>query len=226
MLTNGSNNGILIGQVSDLKDPEQLGRVRVTFPIHNDQPSAWARLATVMAGANRGVFFRPEVGDEVLVAFEQADPRRPYILGGVWSKVDAPPPDDGDTEQNNWRFIRSRSGHILKFDDTEGAERFEIEGKSRIQRVVVDDSGRKVSIQADEGDIEITAGQGHIEIAATQANVVIKATKVQVEAQQIEVKGETMLKVQAPQVEFKADAQMTIDGGTNLTLKAAMVKIN
>src|SRR5690242_926559 len=103
-------NGIVIGLVKDLEDPQNLGRVRVTFPYLDDQLSDWARLVTPMAGKDRGVFFRPEVGDEVLVAFELGDVRRPYVLGALWSTTDTPPPDDGKAKDNNWRFIKSRKG--------------------------------------------------------------------------------------------------------------------
>jgi hypothetical protein len=62
----------------------------------------------------------------VLVACEQGDPRRTIVVGGLWSKTDPPPSDDGKKVDNNWRFFRSRSGHLMKFDDTSGAERIEI----------------------------------------------------------------------------------------------------
>ena len=78
-------NGIVIGLVTDLADPENLGRVRARYPYLGDEISDWARLVTPMAGKDRGVFFRPEVGDEVLVAFELGDVRRPYVLGSLWS---------------------------------------------------------------------------------------------------------------------------------------------
>ena len=136
-------NGIVIGIVADLDDQEELGRVRVRFPHLNDQMSDWARLATPMGGKERGLFFRPEKEDEVLVAFEHGDPRRPYIVGSLWSKPDPPPGDDGKRVENNWRFFRSRSGHLLKFDDTSGAERIEIVGKGGEHKVVVDVSGQE-----------------------------------------------------------------------------------
>src|ERR1700722_18925249 len=104
------DNGIVIGIVDDLDDPEKLGRVRVKLPHLGGQMSDWAYLVTPMAGNNRGLFLRPEKNDQVLLAFSQGDPRFPYILGSMWSKPDPPPPDDGDAVKNNWRFIKSRSG--------------------------------------------------------------------------------------------------------------------
>src|ERR1035441_2936644 len=131
-------NGIVIGTVVDLNDPEKLGRVKLKLPQYNDEQSTWARIASPMAGGNRGFFFRPEVQDEVLVGFENGEVRRPYVLGALWSKVDTPPPRDSDDTKNNWRFIVSRSGHILKFDDTSGAEKIEIIDKSGSLKITLD----------------------------------------------------------------------------------------
>jgi uncharacterized protein involved in type VI secretion and phage assembly len=164
-------NGILIGIVTDLKDPDGLGRVRVRFPYLGDQSSAWAKISTPMAGKNRGFFFRPEVDDELLVAFELGDPRRPYVLGGLWSKVDTPPRDDGDAEKNNWRFIQSRSGHILKFDDTKGSERMELIAKDGKHKIVIDSSGDKIQILCESGNVEIKAPAGKVQIEASEAEI-------------------------------------------------------
>ena len=84
-------NGIVIGVVADLDDPERLGRVRVKLPHLNDEVSDWSRQATPMGGRDRGLFFRPEVGDEVLVAFEHGDPDRPVVIGSVWNADRRPP---------------------------------------------------------------------------------------------------------------------------------------
>jgi len=167
-------NGIVIGIVADLDDRESLGRVRVKFPHLNDELSDWARIASPMGGKNRGLFFRPEREDEVLVAFEHGDPRRPYIVGAVWSKADPPPADDGQREKNNWRFFRSRAGHVLKFDDTSGAERIEITGNGGKQQVVIDVSGAKISITCSSGDISLSAPQGNVSIDAQQVSIKAK----------------------------------------------------
>jgi uncharacterized protein involved in type VI secretion and phage assembly len=164
-------NGILIGTVADLEDPDALGRVRVKFPSLADQLSYWAKIAAPMAGNSRGFFFRPEVDDEVLVAFEMGDPRRPYVLGALWSKVDTPPPDDSKPKDNNWRFIKSRSGHILKFDDTKGAERVEIIDKDQRHKIIIDSSGDKIQILCDSGNMEIKATAGKLQIEASEAEI-------------------------------------------------------
>ncbi len=164
-------NGIVIGIVSSLEDPENIGRVRVTFPHLGDQESYWARLVTLMAGADRGSRFVPEVGDEVLVAFEQGDPRRPYVLGALWSTADTPPADDGNQADNNWRYFKSRSGHILRFDDTDGAEKVEIIDKDGAHKIIIDTSGDKIEIVCDSGDVSVAAESGKVEIIASEVKI-------------------------------------------------------
>lgn len=169
-----TNNGVVIGIVTDLQDDDGLGRVKVKYPTLDDQESEWARLVAPMAGKNRGTFFRPEVGDEVLVAHELNEPRRPYVLGSLWSSEDTPPPDDGNAKQNNWRFIQSRSGHRILLDDTSGGERIEILDKDGARKVLIDSSGQKIQIVCDTGDVEVKAPTGGVKVEAK--TVEIKAT--------------------------------------------------
>lgn len=171
---------VILGVVEDLRDPESLGRVKLRFPNVGDTTSDWARFAAPMAGNGFGAFFRPEVGDEVLVAFEHGDNQRPYVLGSVWNKSSPPPPDDARASDNNWRQIRSRSGHLLRFDDTSGGEKIEIVDKDERRRIVIDAAGDKIRIVCDQGDIEIKA-KGSLKL----------------EAQTVEIKADSSLKIEA-----------------------------
>jgi uncharacterized protein involved in type VI secretion and phage assembly len=163
-------NGIVIGTVVDLNDPEKLGRVKLKLPQYDDEESNWARVAAPMAGPNRGFFFRPEVGDEVLVGHENGELRRPYVLGALWSKVDTPPPHDTDEPKNNWRIIVSRSGHTLKFDDTSGSERIEIVDKSNSLKITFDSASSKIQIES-SGNVEISAPQGAFKVSAQSVDI-------------------------------------------------------
>lgn len=101
--------GVTIAVVTNIKDPDGVGRIKVKFPwLSGEDESAWARVLTPMAGEDRGFYFLPEVDDEVLVAFEHGDIAFPYILGSLWNGKDKPPlkNDDG---KNNKRMIKSRS---------------------------------------------------------------------------------------------------------------------
>ena len=194
--------GVIIGIVDDLEDEEGLGRVRVKYPALGDELSDWARVATLMAGANRGAFFRPEKDDEVVVAFEHNDPRRPYILGAVWSKVDQPPSGIGPSKQNDVRLIRSRSGHVVKLDDTPGKEKIEIIDKDEAHKIVIDSSAKKIQVISDTGDVEVSA----------------KAGTVKVEAMTV--------KVEATTVEVKATGNMNLEATGNMTIKGALIDIS
>jgi uncharacterized protein involved in type VI secretion and phage assembly len=107
-------NGIVIGLVTNLADPQQLNRVKVHFPWQDDgHETDWVRIATMMAGGARGSMFMPEVNDEVLVAFEHGDPRFPYIVGFLWNGQDLPPGQDVRD-----RKIVSANGHQIRFLDS------------------------------------------------------------------------------------------------------------
>lgn len=84
--------GVACGRVINLVDPLTLGRVQVQLPfIDSVDLSPWARVATPLAGMMAGFYFIPNVGDEVLVAFEQGDVNTPYIIGCLWNAMSPPP---------------------------------------------------------------------------------------------------------------------------------------
>lgn len=174
-------NTVVVAVVDDLDDPAGLGRVRVRLPRLGDQLSNWARVVSAGAGGKRGNFFRPERGDEVVVAFEMDDPRRPYVLGGVWSVPDPPPADQKATD-NNWRQIVTRSGHVLRFDDTGGSERIELIAAGAQQKVVLDKAGGRIEVTATAGEVVVDAA-GDVTIKSSAdltvtavGNIEIKAT--------------------------------------------------
>jgi uncharacterized protein involved in type VI secretion and phage assembly len=193
--------GVVVGIVTDNKDPDDLGRVKVRFPwLSNDAESTWARIATLMAGNDRGTFFLPEIDDEVLVAFEHGDLRYPYIVGALWNGKDKPP-DTNAAGQNNRRLIKSRSGMTLLFDDTAGSEKIEIADKDGLRRLVIDMGNQKIILSA-QGDIDITAPQGTITINAqtlnlrTTGTMEVQATgTLNVQGQTVNIKGQPMVNI-------------------------------
>ena len=133
--------GMVVGIVTSTDDPDGLGRLKVKYPWLDDQAeSPWARVMGPMAGPKRGLLCRPDVGDEVLVAFEHGDMNFPFVLGGVWNATD-PPPDHGADGDNNIRLLRSRSGHQITLDDTQGSEKIVIEDQSGSHRIELSSSG-------------------------------------------------------------------------------------
>ena len=137
--------GVYPALVIDVVDDDQQGRVRVRVPGLPDPAGgayeAWARLATMMAGANRGTWFIPDVDDEVLVAFEAGDPDRPYVIGAPWNGQDAPPESMDGAGNNHLKTIRSRQGILITLDDTDGAVKLRLETPGG-HKVVLDDGQR------------------------------------------------------------------------------------
>lgn len=112
---------------------------------NHDAPSAPARVAAPMAGNQRGAYFMPEVGDEVVVGFELGDLNRPVILGALWSDVDAPPTAADTSSANNIRTITSRAGHQVTFDDS-AAGKIQIQTAGGVE-ITLDDAGQKITIK-------------------------------------------------------------------------------
>ncbi len=145
--------GVYPALVTDVQDPDGQGRVRVNLPFVNGmegpQAAPWARLATFMAGADRGSWFIPEVNDEVLVAFLAGDPRHPVVIGALWNGVDTPPEtmDSG----NNLRSLTSRSGHRLLFDDTAAQEKVVLETQGGHRLTLDDASGGTITLEHSNG---------------------------------------------------------------------------
>jgi uncharacterized protein involved in type VI secretion and phage assembly len=201
-------SGVVIGIVTNNTDPDKLGRVKVKFPWRESKDeSNWARVATLMAGNDRGSFFLPEVGDEVLVAFEHGDMSHPYVVGSLWNGVDKPP-ENNTNGKNNIRKIKSRSGHeIILSDDSDGKqEKIEIRTKAG-HKILLDDS----------------SGQEKIEIVDKTGNNSIKMDSTQ---NSISLESAAQLKIKSPIVEIQADNAMTIKASATLTIQGAMVKIN
>jgi uncharacterized protein involved in type VI secretion and phage assembly len=123
--------GVVVGIVTNLDDPDSLGRVKVKYPwLKDDSESPWARLMSFMAGNDMGGVFRPQVNDEVLVLFEHGDVRFPYVIGALWNGKDAMPSERGTDSDNNVRMIKSRSGHKVLLDDTSGSEKVTVTDKA------------------------------------------------------------------------------------------------
>jgi uncharacterized protein involved in type VI secretion and phage assembly len=150
----GRIEGVVIGTVTNLNDKENLGRVKVKFPWLGDIESHWAKIATPMAGANRGFFYLPEIQDEVLIAFEHGDVHRPYIIGALWNNRDKPPATYSevfDGSKVNRRILKSRSGHIITLDDTGGQEKIQIIDKSGKNSLVINTASNTVTVESGTG---------------------------------------------------------------------------
>jgi uncharacterized protein involved in type VI secretion and phage assembly len=177
--------------VVDVRDPDGQGRVRVELPWAPDAGDArwraWARVATLMAGDRRGSWFVPDVRDEVLVAFEGGDPRRPYVLGALWNGADAPPERMDGAGSNDRKVLRSRNGLKVTLDDAAGRESL----------VPETPAGQRLTLQDGPGAVTLEDANGN---------------RVRLEAGGVSVVSAGRLTVQASAVDVSATA-LTVNAG-------------
>ena len=208
--------GIVIGIVTNNQDPGKLGRVKVKFPwLSEEDESNWARVLTPMAGNNRGIYFLPEVDDEVLVAFGHGDMRFPYVLGALWNGEDTPP--EGVDEDNNIRVIKSRSGHVIRLDDKQGDEKIEIVDKSEKNKIVISAKENTITISA-EADISIKSNSGKLKL---------EGSGIEIESQaEVKIKAGAALELKGSSVKIDAGGSLDLKSSGIANLKGSMVKIN
>jgi len=183
--------GVFPATVSDIKDPDGIGRVKIRLPWSADTGSeryeAWARLATLMGGNNRGSWFVPDVDDEVLVSFESGDVRRPFVLGGLWNGKDAPPESMDGSGNNYKKILCSRNGVKVTLDDQDGQESF----------IAETPGGQKITLKDGAGSVEIVDSNGN---------------SVKLEASGITINASAKVTIQASQVSVSA-GMVTVDAG-------------
>lgn len=233
-LLNGHNghdlglvHGVVTAKVTSLEDPEKLGRVQLMFPWlpkykDADLASNWARLAAPMAGKERGIFFTPEVDDEVLVSFEHGNVNYPYIVGVLWNNTDKPPAGTkdvlaSDKKKVDQRVICSRSGHLIVLDDTEGEEQIIIQDKTGKNSIVINSKENTMTISV-EKDLTIVA-KGETSVQST-GNMTFKSNgDIAVECTNLNMKAKANAKLEAQaNVDLKATGQLNLKG-TQTTLE-------
>jgi type VI secretion system secreted protein VgrG len=165
--------GVHSARVINIDDPKRQGQVQVQYYWQEEGQTTWIRHLTPYAGADRGLFFRPEVGDEVLIAFEEGDPERPAILGSAWNMSDAIPNEDfwgGETHNNDVKRIVTKSGHRISLIDKQGEESIGIATPIHAKLVLHEKSaetGRPaIVMNVDEGDLIFNAPNGRIHFHA------------------------------------------------------------
>jgi uncharacterized protein involved in type VI secretion and phage assembly len=192
--------GVAIALVTQNKDGDGLCRVKVRYPWH-DKPrkSYWARVSVPMAGKGRGTVLIPEIGDEVLVAFEQGDLRFPYVLGGLWNGQDNPPLANADGK-NDKRIIKSRKKHYLLFDD----------GEQGIVELAHENGG---VVRFTDDEIILADKQGN-------------RLKIDNKTGAMTLQANGQLNIRAATITIEATSTLDLEAGATLTVRGALVNIN
>ncbi len=240
--------GLVNATVTDTRDPLRQGRVRLAFPwLSDDYVSDWARTAQ-LGGKGGGGLIGPEVGDEVLVGFEQGLLDHPYVIGGLYNGEDRPSdhdcePVDGTSGAVNRRSLVSRSGNRLELLDTSAGPRgvrlatgdgkLTLHLDQQATSIMVHSDGsveiradRQVTVTAQQG-ISVDAGQGKLELAGDSVRVTAR-TGVQVDggAGALTLRTQGQVDVKGTTVGVSGTAATEIKGGATCSISAALVKIN
>ena len=238
--------------VTDNNDSDGLGRVRVRFHwMKTDEKSPWLRVASPHGGDNKGIFFMPEVGEEVIVGFEGGSPAKPFVIGMLWnSNAKTTFSNSG----NDVKAIQTRSGNLMVMDDNEGSVHIadakgndiKIDGSGNInitgsESIVLTCGNAKIEMKKD-GTVKITgkeitidatdkatmkSGQASFAADGQQNNADMKGMNANVEGTQgAKVKGMTAEVSGDTQVDIKANAQVQIQSSGMVTVKGSMIMLN
>lgn len=213
------HTGVTVGVVDNLQDPDELGRVRVQLAGLSDQASShWARVLSLGGGAQRGLVIMPEINDEVLVAFEEDDVRRPVVIGGLFgSRVRPAGPASVSNGAVVSRHLVSGKGHRLELADGPAAS------KEHIQLVLADGENLlrigkdKSELKAQQKPLTISSGDASISFDG-RGNITIKATSLTLKADQA-------LKLEGMQVVAKATTNFEASGGVKAVLSGTAQSI-
>ena len=193
--------GVVTGLVTDNKDPEDNGRVKVKFPwLDPDAVSYWARVARPSAGKDYGFIWIPEVDEEVVVAFEHGDLNFPLIVGSLWNGKDKMPGKLVSGASDNGKITRhaivSPGGHEVVFYDKSDDAGIQITTKDKKYRIVLGSSEKKMVIFA-EGDMRIES-KGKIEMKSTKDFSIAAEGAIKIEGKQsLDIKAQSGLNIQA-----------------------------
>jgi len=171
----GRHFGVYPAIVTNIVDPDSLGRIQVKLPwlgsdAGGQDVRAWATLLTPYADDDQGIEILPAVDTQVVVAFEAGDLRRPYIVGACWNGKAALPASP--EAPNNKRLWKTRAGSLLEFDDTDGAAKVTLSMKSG-HKLVLDDAAQSVTLTHSNGCTMTMNAAGQV---AVQANATVELT--------------------------------------------------
>lgn len=226
-----SIQGVVTGIVKKNWDKDHPGMVQVEINLAEETfTTDWVRVALPYAGNGYGAYWLPEVGSEVLLAFQRGDLNHPYVIGSLWGGDNGIPSQTANAD-NTVKRIKTKGGHEIVFSDETDKERLEIHTPKNLrvtledetQTIVVQDKNGKnmLKISGKDGGVEITAeneisfnsagGGAVLSLNGAGKHAVLKADMISLDSpQHIEIKGQGTLKLTGGMVE----------------LQGALVKIN
>lgn len=177
-----------LAEVVSVEDPERLTRVQIRVlgcdGLDDQDGPVWARVAVPFAGASRGAFFLPDVGDEVLVIFLNGDPRFPMVVGGLWNGHDQAPDSLPGDRVDRWTITGKAGTKISIIEEQGGQEQIVFETPAGVTGTLTDAAGGKIKLEAAGNTVTMDSSGVTIQAAA---KVIVQASQVEVSAGMVTV---------------------------------------
>ncbi|MDQ2085377.1 phage baseplate assembly protein V [Herbivorax sp. ANBcel31] len=237
--------GVMIGIVVDNNNEKFPGMVKVELLTREPKKNItdWIRVATLAAGKNRGTYFIPEIGDEVLVAFIEGNINKPYVIGCLWNNIDKVP-DKTFNKDNHVKKIKTKGGHEIVFNDEKGKEYIDIHTPGDFQ-MRMDDEKNNILLKDKDGSnlmeidtkkgtvtvkgkskVVVESGSSNMQIDGDSGSVKLKSNNIQIDgSQSIKLKTQSM-SIEAGMLNIKASSNLNVKSDGAANIKGAVVKIN
>lgn len=238
--------GIVTGVVKEIYNEKFPGMIKAEIFMTDGTINVtdWMRVIVPYGGKDRGIYFLPEVGDEVAIAFERGDIERPYVIGCLWNKIDTIPKETV-TKNNTVKRIKTKGGHEIIFDDDDKkgkiniitAKNMSISMEDETSCITIkakgDEGENIIKIDSSKGEISVTGkkkimldtGSSKVLIDGNGKKVEVNSDNINFDAKAIKIKGQNVT-IEGTKIDLKASGAMNIksDGVTNI--KGGIVKIN
>ena len=246
----GKIPGITTGVVKENWDKEKkhTGMVRVEFFLGETGKTLteWVRVAQNYAGNGYGNYWLPEVGDEVILAFNLGDINSPYVIGSLWNNAKDKIPEGTATEKNTIKRIKTKGGHEIVFEEEKKKEKIEIHTPGKL-KIALEDENKIIVIQDEKGEnlLKMDCKKGIITVSSTKISfnakkggatleldgdkksIAMKADKVTIEGTQgLELNSKSSLKAGGNMVEVSGKGSVKVNSNAVLELKGKLTKIN
>lgn len=231
--------GITVGVVTDINDPEKLGRIKVKLLLRDTSAfeTDFIRVMSPMVGQEWGMFFLPEVGDEVLIGFANGDLARPYVLGSLYNSNQKPPITIQDGK-NDTRIIKTKNGNVFSFSDVKDKEKIEIYTPKQI-KAILDDEQEQILLQDKDGKnmVKVDMKNGMVTVAA-EKKITLQTGKsffeIDGNSDQITIDAGQSMQLKSQQISIQAKGGIQMQASSNINIKAdgplnckgAVIKLN
>jgi len=210
-MPNDFKSDFYYGVVTDNDDPDNLGRVKVKIEVLNDKyETEWIPVLSFLSGDNYGAFFVPDINDQVIIGFMDNSYEEAFVLGGIWGDKQRPPEvkcGKNKSEKNNLKYIKSKSGNMIIFDDTENDEKIKI-------------------LSGDNTKFEIIKKESLLSIETDNDILIDAKNNMKIQASEIEIVSENNIKIDSGNIIINTNSDDINITSNNIMIKAENIKLN